>query len=97
MRRNQKQSLLQMIHFTMNHILNFVSLSVGMLGEDSWPPTVDFIDFLAIMDMEQTSEEEELMGEDKTKEKEDMGAEEALDTSSSAHTPNNNPTTHSEL
>lgn len=68
-----------------------------MLGEDSWPPTVDFLDFLTIMDMEQTSEEEESMGEDKMKEKEDIAAEDALDTSSSAHTPNDNPTTHSEL
>lgn len=50
------------------------------------------------MDMEQTSEEEEQsVGEDKTKEKEDMAVEDALDTSSSAHSPNNNPTTHSEL
>lgn len=68
-----------------------------MLGEDIWPPAVEFLDFLKIMDMEETSEEEETVGEEKAKEKEDVVAEEAADASSGARTPDNNPTTHTEL
>ncbi|KAK5847690.1 hypothetical protein PBY51_016798 [Eleginops maclovinus] len=70
--------------------------AAGFLGEDSWPPAVEFLDFLKIMDMQepdsaqqQTPEEEE--------EEEDSKEEvvKADDSSSSAATFHNNP--HSEL
>lgn len=62
-----------------------------MLNEDSWLPAVEFLDFVKVMDMEQTAEEEETVGEEKAKVKEDT------DSSSGAHTPDNNPAAHSEL
>ncbi|XP_028256723.1 thioredoxin domain-containing protein 16 isoform X2 [Parambassis ranga] len=59
----------------------------GMLGEDSWPPAVEFYDFLKLMDMQDSikkhiSEEEE----------EDEEEEETKD-----HNPENNFNAHSEL
>lgn len=65
-----------------------------MLGEDSWPPAVEFLDFLKIMDIQepdsaqqQTPEEEE--------EEEDSKEEDVNDSSSHSDTFHNNP--HSEL
>lgn len=73
-------------------------VSVGMLGEDSWPPAVDFYDFLKVMDMqesdaslEQTPQEEEELDEEEVNAKEDVVLEEGTDSSSSS------PNTHSEL
>ncbi|XP_038573258.1 thioredoxin domain-containing protein 16 [Micropterus salmoides] len=70
----------------------------GMLGEDSWPPAVDFYDFLKVMDMqesdaslEQTPQEEEELDEEEVNAKEDVVLEEGTDSSSSS------PNTHSEL
>lgn len=58
----------------------------GMLGEDSWPPAVDFYDFLKLMDeQEPTSEEEE-------DEEEHLAAEELPDKDLDII-----PDTHSEL
>ncbi|KAI4831341.1 hypothetical protein KUCAC02_000888 [Chaenocephalus aceratus] len=68
--------------------------AAGMLGEDSWPPAVEFLDFLKIMDIQepdsaqqQTPEEEE--------EEEDSKEEDVNDSSSHSDTFHNNP--HSEL
>ncbi|KAJ4924123.1 hypothetical protein JOQ06_000363 [Pogonophryne albipinna] len=68
--------------------------AAGMLGEDSWPPAVEFLDFLKIMDIQepdsaqqQTPEEEE--------EEEDSKEEDVDDSSSHSDTFHNNP--HSEL
>nr|XP_020447657.1 thioredoxin domain-containing protein 16 isoform X2 [Monopterus albus] len=69
----------------------------GMLGEDSWPPAVDFYDFLKIMDIQkprsaqqQTPEEEE---EEEVNVEDDVVVEEATDSSSGSPSPD----THSEL
>lgn len=80
-------------------------VSVGMLGEDSWPPAVEFYDFLKIIDMQepnsaqqktpQDEEEEEVDEEDVNVEDETL-VEEATDSSpSSSPYTNHNP--HSEL
>lgn len=61
----------------------------GMLGEDSWPPAVDFYDFLKVMsEQEQTSEEEE----EEVDVEEHLAAEETTDNDLDV-----NPETHSEL
>ncbi|KAF3857385.1 hypothetical protein F7725_009244 [Dissostichus mawsoni] len=70
--------------------------AAGMLGEDSWPPAVEFLDFLKIMDVQepdsaqqQTPEEEE---EEEDSKEEDVNVD---DSSSPSDTFHNNP--HSEL
>ncbi|XP_070786853.1 thioredoxin domain-containing protein 16 [Enoplosus armatus] len=76
----------------------------GMLGEDSWPPAVDFYDFLKIMDMQeadsaqqQTPEEEEEVDEEEVNVEEHVVVEKTTDSSSSSPTRDNKPNTHSEL
>ncbi len=75
-----------------------------MLGEDSWPPAVDFYDFLKIMDMEepnsaqnQIPEVEEEVDEEEATEEEDVVVEAASDSSSSSQTPDKDLNIHSEL
>lgn len=78
------------------------SISVGMLGDDNWPPAVDFYDFLKIMDeqepdsaQQQTPDDEEDV-EDVNVE-EHVGVKETTNSFSTSSTPNNNPKTHTEL
>ena len=73
----------------------FGSFAAGMLGDDSWPPTVDYLDLLKIIDIEQTPEEEQKGRKDKVKK--DVGSVEDTDSSSSAHISDHNPAIHSEL
>lgn len=56
--------------------------SVGMLGDDSWIPAFEFLDFLKLMDMEE--------------EKEKVKKEEFV-SFSSAEIPNDDPSFHTEL
>ncbi|XP_036947114.1 thioredoxin domain-containing protein 16 isoform X3 [Acanthopagrus latus] len=74
----------------------------GMLGDDNWPPAVDFYDFLKIMDeqepdsaQQQTPDDEEDV-EDVNVE-EHVGVKETTNSFSTSPTPNNNPKTHTEL
>ncbi|KAA8579536.1 hypothetical protein FQN60_006629 [Etheostoma spectabile] len=77
--------------------------AAGLLGEDSWPPSVKFYDFLKIMDMQEPisaqqqtpEEEEEGEADEKEVNMEEDVLEEATYSSSSSPTPNKNP--HSEL
>lgn len=73
-----------------------------MLGDDNWPPAVDFYDFLKIMDeqepdsaQQQTPDDEEDV-EDVNVE-EHVGVKETTNSFSTSPTPNNNPKTHTEL
>lgn len=84
--------------------LLFWSASVGMLGDESWPPAFHFQDFLKIIDMQephsaqqQTPAVKEEEGEKEAKVKEDVVVEEETDSSSSSPTSANDPTIHSEL
>lgn len=58
------------------------SFSVGMLGDDSWLPAFEFLDFLKLMDMEEEKEKVE---------------EEEFVSFSSAEIPNKDPSFHTEL
>ncbi|XP_027147452.1 thioredoxin domain-containing protein 16 isoform X1 [Larimichthys crocea] len=76
----------------------------GTLGENSWPPAVDFYDFLKIMDTQEADshtpeeeEEEEEVDEEEANVEEDLVVEEETDSTSSSPAPDNNPNTHSEL
>lgn len=62
---------------------------VGMLGDDSWPPAVEFYDFLNIMDQQepestrqQAPAEEEGADDEEVNVEEHLVAEETLDDSS---------------
>lgn len=89
------------------HVVNTdlsLCVSAGTLGENSWPPAVDFYDFLKIMDTQEADshtpeeeEEEEEVDEEEANMEEDLVVEEETDSSSSSPAPDNNPNTHSEL
>lgn len=74
------------------------SVSAGMLGEDSWPPAVEFYDFLKLMDMQDftqkhiSEEEEEDEDEEKVAVEEHLVVEETKDPN-----PENDFIAHSEL
>lgn len=57
-----------------------------MLNEGSWPPAVEFLDFVQVMDTEEAPEEEE-----------ETMVEEVTDSSSGPPAPADNLATHSEL
>ncbi|XP_044044135.1 thioredoxin domain-containing protein 16 isoform X1 [Siniperca chuatsi] len=69
----------------------------GMLGEDSWPPAVDFYDFLKIMDMHEPDSAQQQTPEEEEQEEVKVEDGVVVDSSSSSPTPVNNPNTHSEL
>ncbi|KAF3706348.1 Thioredoxin domain-containing protein 16 Precursor [Channa argus] len=76
----------------------------GMLGKDSWPPAVDFYDFLEIIDLQelgsakqQTPAEEEINEEDAIVEDGVVVEETSESSSSSPPPPDTNLNTHSEL
>lgn len=86
-------------------MLNFFHF-VGMLGEESWPPAVEFYDFLKIIDTQEPNsahqrtpeekEEEEAVDEEDVNVEDETVVEEATDSSSSS-LPDTNRNTHSEL
>uniref|UniRef100_A0A4W6DZL2 Thioredoxin domain containing 16 n=1 Tax=Lates calcarifer TaxID=8187 RepID=A0A4W6DZL2_LATCA len=75
----------------------------GMLGEDSWPPAVEFYDFLKIMDMQEPGSTQQQRPKEEEEEQEEVNEEEvnvedeATDSSSSSSAPDANPNIHSEL
>lgn len=74
-----------------------------MLGEDSWPPAVEFYDFLKIMDMQEPGSTQQQRPKEEEEEQEEVNEEEvnvedeATDSSSSSSAPDANPNIHSEL
>lgn len=79
-------------------------VSVGMLGEGSWPPVVDFYDFLKVIDEQEPGsaqqhapvEEEDKEDEEEVDVEDDEAAEEATESSFSSSSPDST-LTHSEL
>ena len=71
-----------LIHIPLLPLIQSWSSSVGTLGDDSWIPPYEFLDFLKLMDMEE--------------EKENMEEEEFV-SFSSVEIPDDDPSFHTEL
>ncbi|KAK1876585.1 Thioredoxin domain containing protein 16 [Dissostichus eleginoides] len=70
--------------------------AAGMLGEDSWPPAVEFLDFLKIMDVQEPDSAQQQTPEEEEEEEDSKEENVNVDVSSSpSDTFHNNP--HSEL
>uniref|UniRef100_A0A3P8TK29 Thioredoxin domain containing 16 n=1 Tax=Amphiprion percula TaxID=161767 RepID=A0A3P8TK29_AMPPE len=71
----------------------------GTLGDDNWPPAVEFYDFLKIMDMQEAdSTQQQTPKEEEEVDEEEVSVEEHLVSEEVTHdNPDNNPSIHSEL
>lgn len=82
----------------MPYCVNPKSVSAGMLGDDSWPPAVEFHDFLKLMDMHNPDwDKREDAQKEEVKVKEQAAEEKPMDSSSGSPPADKNQYAHSEL